>query len=453
MNALLIDPYIFDFTAYDFWIKPLGLLKLARVLKRNNITVRFLDCLDRQGQSGGSSYSEKNYSTGKYFKKELPKEGILKRIPRRYSAYGIPFEEFHSKLNSLTVPDVVFIAGGLTYRYPGVFYVIGEIKKRFGNVPVVLGGIYPTLCGGHAKEHSGADIVVEGKAVNSIKSIIGNIYGLNPDIREEDFLYPDYGLYPKLEFASLATSSGCPFACDYCASAYLGGELNQLDPENTAEYIISLIREKGVKDIVFYDDALFFRANSHILPILEKLVSSGAKAALHAPNAIHARYIDSTAADLMKKAGFKTVRLGLESWDDAFNLSTGGKVNRDDFVRAALNLKKAGFSEKETGSYILCGLPGTKLTEVKKSVDFSYDHGIRPYLAEYSPVPHTRIYGEITEKLGISLEDPLSHHREVFRSLLGETSREDIDALKRYAGAKGSPCSQNAPGTANAAVC
>ena len=430
MNALLINPYIFDFTAYDFWVKPLGLLKLARVLKRNNISVRFLDCLDR-------FTSKKNYSTGKYYKTELPKTGILKKIPRKYSAYGIPFESFNVKLNSQAVPDAVFIAGGLTYRYPGVFYVINEVRKRFGGVPVIIGGIYPTLCGSHAKECSGADIVVEGKAGKSIGSILKEIYSIEPDIRGEDLLYPDYSLYPDLESASLSTISGCPFSCDYCASAYLAGEVSRLDPDTTASYIIDLIKEKGVKDIAFYDDALFFRANEHVNIILEKIIKSGVRAFFHASNAVHARYIDKTAAELMKKAGFKTVRIGLESADDAFNLSTGGKVNRDDFVRAAANLRKAGFSGDETGAYILCGLPGMNIAEIKKTVDFSCENGIRPYIAEFSPVPHTKMYDEITGKLGISLEEPLHHGREVFLRLLGETNREEIEALKRYAKSAG----------------
>jgi len=28
-NILLINPWIYDFAAYDFWMKPLGLLTLA----------------------------------------------------------------------------------------------------------------------------------------------------------------------------------------------------------------------------------------------------------------------------------------------------------------------------------------------------------------------------------------------------------------------------------------
>jgi hypothetical protein len=45
-NVLLINPWIYDFAAYDFWNKPIGLLALASLLRMNGANVFFLDCLD-----------------------------------------------------------------------------------------------------------------------------------------------------------------------------------------------------------------------------------------------------------------------------------------------------------------------------------------------------------------------------------------------------------------------
>jgi hypothetical protein len=47
----------------------------------------------------------------------------------------------------------------MTYWYPGVFKLIEITKKFFQGIPIILGGIYATLCYDHAKKHSGADIV------------------------------------------------------------------------------------------------------------------------------------------------------------------------------------------------------------------------------------------------------------------------------------------------------
>jgi len=45
-KILLINPWIYDFAAYDFWIKPLGLLYLGAILRQNRHEIHFIDCLD-----------------------------------------------------------------------------------------------------------------------------------------------------------------------------------------------------------------------------------------------------------------------------------------------------------------------------------------------------------------------------------------------------------------------
>ena len=45
-DILLINPWVYDFAAYDLWAKPLGLLYLAALLERNGWTIHYIDCLD-----------------------------------------------------------------------------------------------------------------------------------------------------------------------------------------------------------------------------------------------------------------------------------------------------------------------------------------------------------------------------------------------------------------------
>lgn len=60
-------------------------------------------------------------------------------------------------------PDLIGITLGMTYWYPGVFKIIEITKKFFQDVPIILGGIYATLCYEHAKRYSGADIMFKGE--------------------------------------------------------------------------------------------------------------------------------------------------------------------------------------------------------------------------------------------------------------------------------------------------
>ncbi|MBD3380022.1 MAG: B12-binding domain-containing radical SAM protein, partial [Candidatus Omnitrophica bacterium] len=50
-NILIVNPWIYDFAAYDLWMKPWGLLKISSILKRNGFGVDLIDCLDRHHPS------------------------------------------------------------------------------------------------------------------------------------------------------------------------------------------------------------------------------------------------------------------------------------------------------------------------------------------------------------------------------------------------------------------
>ena len=69
-NLLLINPYLHDFTAFDLWAKPLGLLYLAGALRANGYQVHLLDCLDvhfKGAESLDPLPPRKIFGTGKFF--------------------------------------------------------------------------------------------------------------------------------------------------------------------------------------------------------------------------------------------------------------------------------------------------------------------------------------------------------------------------------------------------
>ena len=166
-RLLLINPWIYDFAAYDLWAKPLGLLYLAAILRRNGFTVDFIDCLStRHSETSGGLKSERGkrrkFGTGNFLRTPIPKPAGLKDIPRTYSRYGIIPEEFKAGLKAIDRPDAVLVTSLMTYWYPGVFEAIRLAKEIFPGVPVILGGIYATLCTDYARERSGADYVLSG---------------------------------------------------------------------------------------------------------------------------------------------------------------------------------------------------------------------------------------------------------------------------------------------------
>ena len=52
MDLLFVNPWIFDFAAYDFWLAPLGLLRAAGLVReRTGARIHWIDCLDRRHPS------------------------------------------------------------------------------------------------------------------------------------------------------------------------------------------------------------------------------------------------------------------------------------------------------------------------------------------------------------------------------------------------------------------
>ena len=179
-NILLINPWIYDFAAYDFWIKPMGLLSVGSILDMFGYQLSLIDCLDRfhpLQHSGKGKYksSNKKYGTGKYYREPVEKPKILANIPRTYCRYGIHLDVFNLALSQVPQPEVVLVTSGMTYWYPGPFKVIEIVKKKYPKVPIVLGGIYATLCYDHAVKFSGADYVIKGPGEEQVLKLVTNV--------------------------------------------------------------------------------------------------------------------------------------------------------------------------------------------------------------------------------------------------------------------------------------
>jgi radical SAM superfamily enzyme YgiQ (UPF0313 family) len=420
-KCILINPWIYDFAAVNLWSRPLGLLKLAEYLSRFDLDMKLVDCTDM--------FKEKRYGTGKYPKETIEKPEILKDIPRYYARYGISVEDFKKTLKSHLPCDLILITSIMSYWYPGVQETIRIIKTLSPDTPVLLGGIYSTLFHSHALKNSGADHIYKGHINEGLMSVIEDL-GCRLKATNPPKPYYKLGLYQQYPFAPVLTSSGCPYKCSYCASSVLYDGFLQRGPSDVIEKIIALY-ESGVRDFAFYDDALFFKADSHMKIILKELIRSGLKARFHCPNGVHARFIDDELAYLMKQSGFTTLRLGLETINEERQVKTGGKIFNDCFAFAVRLLKKYGFTKEHTGAYLMYGLPGQGFDEVREGVNFLKSLDVRIHLTEFSPIPETPCWEELKQK-GIITDDidPLLTNNSVFSFLFSGYDKKALEKLK-----------------------
>ncbi len=388
-TILLINPWIYDFAAYDFWIKPVGLLSIGNFLEQHGYQTHLIDCLDRFHPRIKNQKNRK-FGIGKFIRTEVEKPAGLKHVPRKYCRYGLPVDSVTAELNDLPKPDAILVTSGMTYWYPGVQLAIQLVKEKYPTVPVILGGIYATLFYEHSKNHSGADYVIKGsgekQALELVDSLTGNQHS---EIADSDFPEPTYHYYKKLASLPLFTSFGCPYKCSFCASHLISGKFRQRNPQDVIEEIDHYYHTRHVRNFAFFDDALLINADRHISVILQSILAKKLQVTLHTPNGIHPKQIDQKLAELMFQSGFKTIRLSYETHNIKRQHEMGGKVS-DDSLRNAVNyLCKADYSPRDIDVYVIMGLPDQTFQEVLESMLFVAKLGTKVRLTSFSPIPGT----------------------------------------------------------------
>jgi len=419
-HILLVNPWIHDFAAYDFWAKPLGLLYLAAIVRKHGFSVTYLDCLDRFHPRAPQTDPFARYGRGPYLKVSITKPPGLGDVSRTYSRYGIKSAWFREDLQSIPRPDLILITSGMTYWYPGVRETIDVLKNAYPKTPLVLGGVYATLCMPHALRRSGADRVFSGFGAADILQIAADATGfqVKPAFDPEDlstYPYPALDLQKKTGYVPILTSTGCPFRCAYCASGLLTPRHTQRAPESVVEEMRFWRNVHGIRDFVFYDDALLVDPENHAIPLFEGIRRLETDIRIHTPNAVHIRKITGKLADLLFQAGVKTLRLGLETAEDEPHPSLDSKVTLEEFRQAATRLLKAGFEKEQVGAYLLIGLPGQRMEAVNQSIRTVKQCGLTPVPAYYTPIPGTALWAAAVASSRYDLaSDPVFTNNAVF---------------------------------------
>jgi radical SAM superfamily enzyme YgiQ (UPF0313 family) len=273
------------------------------------------------------------------------------------------------------------------------------------------------LCPEHAKIYSGADFVLTSASPTAVLKLIAGL-GIRPTRPPKsshpypafDLIFPvGGGAGDGATAVAIQTTVGCPFGCSYCASGFLNPFFRELPLEEVIQEMRFWKEEYGVTDLALYDDAFLLRRD--IVRLLEAMASLAQPLRIHTPNALHASRLTPLVASLMRQAGFKTVRIGLETVRREGGKAYDKKLYERGIEMASLALHDAGFVPQELGAYVLAGLPGQAPEEVHETLEYARALGLPPYLAEYSPIPHTRLWTEAKRMSPYPIgEEPLYHN-------------------------------------------
>jgi radical SAM superfamily enzyme YgiQ (UPF0313 family) len=437
-SLILINPWIYDFAAYDLWSKPLGLLYLAGYLRACGFNVHLIDCLavHHPALKNSAWPARSAYGTGKFLREKADRSQALKHVPRSYSRYGIPKQLFVDSLKEVRQPAAILVTSLMTYWYPGVSDAIALAREVHPRTPILLGGIYARLCEDHAIATCGADRVVTGISPQNLPTVLDELigFGVEGDTARlpTSLPVPAFDLLHSLDHVALLTSIGCPYRCEYCAGHFLNPKCFRRDPDEILGEILHWQQTRGIMDFAFYDDALLVGFEEHLSPVLERLVKLNLGLRFHTPNALHVKELSLATARVLWRAGFKTIRLGFETADMTMHRRFDRKFSEGDFERAVRCLLKAGFAKEQIGAYILAGLPGQSVGSVMESVEFVRRVGAVPYLAEYSPIPHTPLWDKAVASSQYDLvSEPLFHNNTLLPCWNEEQRRKFVHVKAR----------------------
>lgn len=322
--------------------------------------------------------------------------------------------------------DVVFI-GIFTFNANRGYELAKHIKENSNSI-VVMGGLHASMNYTEAVKY--CDYVLLGEGDESIMEFIENINrGLPIDfegvayIRDGQLVFtgnrtapenintiPDRNLlynYKKMAghntlWPQVHASRGCPHNCDYCAVVrHFGRCVRTRTPENVIEDIKQAIEfhdnrlKPRLSRVLWITDDNFFADRAWAVSVLNAIIDSKIRYSF----TIQARYeggFDEEMLQLMKKAGFVEVAMGIEFLEDEAFEEYHKKSTYDDIVRSVLNIQSHGINvrglfimgadnhTKGVGSrladfvlkYNICGvliqamyfIPGTPVYEKNKEV-------------------------------------------------------------------------------------
>lgn len=289
----------------------------------------------------------------------------------------------------------------MTYLAPRAYQIADEFRKR--KVPVVFGGIHPSMLPEEAIQH--ADSIIIGDAEKNWSQLIDDFkknkmrkYYLNP-VRPilDSSPIPRWDLLKHEAYNSflIQTTRGCPFDCDFCSSRiFMGGQLRHKPVDKVVKEIETLQKTIGNRVITFADD------NTAVdRKYAEKLF----KALIP----LKIRWICQTSIDIAKddellglaaESGALYFLIGLESISQkSLDSVNKAKVNKAEmYVDAIEKIHSKGIAV--FGSFIF-GLDGDDESVFQKTIQFIQDSKISFVAFNIlTPLPGTRLFTKMEQE-------------------------------------------------------
>ncbi len=340
--------------------------------------------------------------------------------------------DFPAAVAAAAAPGLLFagISAKTGFQIRGGLAAARIIRTTAPGIPIVWGGVHPTLVPETTLRHPLVDLIASGEGEETVVDLArclaeghdpGRVPGLIlkrgdrlertpprpliddldrlPRMRYELLNVRDYitiGHILREPQLQLCTSRGCVHRCGYCYNLLFNHrKYRAMSAERTHAEIIHLHRAFGVRSIFFYDD-YFFGNRARVTRLLELLEAEPLPLSFEVSCRVD--FIDRADPGLLERlrqAGFRELLIGVESGNDAIL----DLIHKDFTVAQVLSanrkLAAAGIHAKYS---FMAGFPGETDRQVLDTVDLmrrllaENPHASVTPLGIFTPYPGTELY-------------------------------------------------------------
>lgn len=330
-------------------------------------------------------------------------------------------------------PDLIGISCPFTTRYGPFKRLVSALHAKLPGVPLIAGGIHPSILPVKVLEDNNLDCVVLGEGEITFLELVRryeqtgriNPEGLDGVAWRQDGnvrLIPrqhyienldelpdparhllDITAYLKRSggrwssrrksVLSVLTSRSCPGRCSFCSVRQVFGPRWH---GRSAERVIAEtidVWERYHPDLIAFEDDRLTCDRERMKQILHGLIAYSGRIKWYEPNGIHLDDLDEEILALMKASGCFSLNLAIESGDpDILHRVMGKAEHLEHTVKMVKECQRLGI---RTNGYFVIGMPGETDASIEKSLRFCLELPLDGLgLAIATPFPGTRMFDE-----------------------------------------------------------
>lgn len=387
--------------------EPLGVLYLGAILKKQGYKVEVFDCTCE----GYTNVEDKGY----------------------YITYGSTEEDIKTKLRNFQ-PDIVAVTCLFSAREADTLRVCRYIKDVSEDLPVVVGGIHPSLFPEKMLKSGVIDFVILGEGEFRLPKLIEKLNTMtnhfdfegiaymqagevivNPASTQIDNLdtipYPDRSLVDMERYieigipyapysaekrvAQILATRGCINRCNFCSTVdFWGRRIRVRSVENIIGELNLLKQEYGIGEIQFVDDNL--TADKRLAKrLFAEMKNINLKWCT--PHGLMFNTLDKEMIKLMAECGAYQLTFAIESASERVLRDIIHKNVRLDMVKTIVD--EAHKYDIGVHGMFVVGFPGETRDEILSTLEFPFGIGFDS-IAFFiiNPMPGSELHDECIEK-------------------------------------------------------